>query len=131
MAPAFWVNAASFGLSALALTGLRLPGRPTAVAGGSWMGRVGEGMRLLVADRLLRLLALVQALAALSAGATSALLVVLAGRRLGVGPGGFGLRLAAIGAGAATGPLVLSRLTSNPRWPALVFGPLLLRGMVD
>jgi predicted MFS family arabinose efflux permease len=131
VAPAFWVNAASFGLSALALAGLRLPTRPSPVAGGSWLGRVGEGFRLLTGDRLLRLLALVQALAALSAGATSALLVVLASRRLGVGPGGFGLLLAAIGVGAAVGPLVLSRLTSNPRRPALVFGPLLLRGLVD
>lgn len=90
-----------------------------------------EGARLLVADRLLRLLALVQLLAALSAGATSALLVVLAGRQLRVGPDGFGLLLAAIGVGAALAPLLLARLVSNPRRPALVFGPLLLRGLVD
>jgi len=82
-------------------------------------------------DRLLRLLAAVQLLAALSAGATSALLVVLSGRRLGTGPGGFGLLLGAIGAGAALGPLLLPRLTSSPRRPALVFGPYLLRGLVD
>jgi predicted MFS family arabinose efflux permease len=131
VAPAFWVNAASFAVSALALAWLRLPGRPAPAAAGSWRGRIGEGMRLLIGDRLLRLLALVQVLAALSAGATSALLVVLAGRRLGVGPGGFGLLLAAIGVGAGLGPLLLSRLTSNPRRPGLVFGPLLLRGLVD
>jgi predicted MFS family arabinose efflux permease len=73
----------------------------------------------------------VQLLAALSAGATSALLVILAERHLGTGPGGFGLLLAAIGAGAALGPLLLTRLTANPRRPALVFGPYLLRGLVD
>jgi len=129
--PAFLVNAASFAVSALALARLRLPGHPVPVSPGSWRGRVGEGVRLLVGSRLLRLLALVQLLAALSAGATSALLVVLAGRRLGVGPGGFGLLLGAIGIGAATGPLLLARLTSNPRRPGLVFGPLLLRGVVD
>jgi hypothetical protein len=82
-------------------------------------------------DRLLRLLAIVQLLAALSAGATSALLVVLAKRHLGTGPGGFGLLLGAIGAGAALGPLLLAQLTANPRQPALVFGPYLLRGLVD
>ena len=131
VAPAFWVNAASFAVSALALTRLRLPGHPGPSSPGSWRGRVGEGVRLLVTSRLLRLLGLVQLLAALSAGATSALLVVLAGRRLGVGPGGFGLLLGAIGIGAATGPLLLARLTSNPRQPGLVFGPLLLRGVVD
>jgi MFS family permease len=129
--PAFLVNAASFAASALLLAGLRLPGRPAATAAGSWLARIGEGARLLVRDRLLRLLALVQLLAALSAGATSALLVVLAGRHLGVGPGGFGLLLAAIGVGAALGPLLLARLLRNPRRPAWVFGPLLLRGLVD
>jgi MFS family permease len=131
VAPAFWVNAASFAVSALVLARLHLPADPPPAGSGSWSSRVVEGVRLLVASRLLRLLALVQLLAALSAGATSALLVVLAGQRLGVGPGGFGLLLGAIGVGAAIGPLVLSRLTSSPRRPVLVFGPLLLRGVVD
>ncbi len=90
-----------------------------------------EGGRLLIRDPLLRLLALVQLLAALSAGATGALLVVLAERPLHAGPAGFGLLLGAIGAGAAIAPVLLARLTSNPRRPALVFGPLLLRGAVD
>jgi Transmembrane secretion effector len=61
----------------------------------------------------------VQLLAALWAGATSALVVVLAGRQLRVGPGGFGLLLGAIGVGAALGPLLLARLVSNTagrRW---------------
>jgi MFS family permease len=116
VAPAFLVNAASFAVSALLLAGLRPPGRPAATAAGSWLARIGAGTRMLVWDRLLRLLALVQLLAALSAGATSALLVVLAGRQLHVGPGGFGLLLAAIGVGAAFGPL-LARLASNPRRP--------------
>jgi predicted MFS family arabinose efflux permease len=129
--PAFLVNAASFAASALLLAGLRLPGRPPSTAAGSWLTRIGEGARLLTRDRLLRLLVVVQLLAALSAGATSALLVVLAGRHLGVGPGGFGLLLAAIGVGAALGPLLLARLVSNPRRPAWVFGPLLARGLVD
>jgi predicted MFS family arabinose efflux permease len=131
VAPAFLINAASFAVSALLLAGLRLPRQPAPTAAGSWLGRVSAGARLVVTDRLLRLLALVQLLAALSAGATSALLVVLAGRQLHVGPGGFGLLLAAIGVGAALGPLLLARLVSNPRQPALVFGPLLLRGLVD
>jgi predicted MFS family arabinose efflux permease len=131
VAPAFLVNAASFATSALLLAGLRLPGRPAPTQAASWLGGVSEGARLLVTDRLLRLLALVQLLAALSAGATSALLVVLAGRHLRVGPDGFGLLLGAIGVGAALGPLLLARLVSNPRRPALVFGPLVLRGLVD
>jgi predicted MFS family arabinose efflux permease len=125
------VNAASFAVSALLLAGLRLPSPPAPTQAGSWLAQVGEGARLLFRDRLLRLLALVQLLAALSAGATSALLVVLAGRQLRVGPDGFGLLLGAIGVGAAIGPLLLARLVSNPRRPAWVFGPLLGRGLVD
>ena len=93
--------------------------------------RIRDSAQLMARDRLLRLLAAVQLLAAMSAGATSALLVVLAERRVGTGPGGFGLLLGAIGAGAALGPLLLARLTSDPRRPALVFGPYLLRGLVD
>ncbi len=129
--PAFYFNAVTFGFSALTLARLRLPRPPLPVPAGSRAGRVVEGVRLLAGDRLLRLLAIVQLLAALSAGATSALLVVLAERHLHAGPGGFGLLLGAIGAGAALGPLVLARLASNPRRPALIFGPYLLRGAVD
>jgi hypothetical protein len=58
-------------------------------------------------------------LAALSAGATSALLVVLAERHLHAGPTGCGLLLGAIGVGAGLGPLALARLTTDPRRPAL------------
>ena len=129
--PAFLINAATFALSALALTRLRLPKNPAPVSTTSWTIRVLEGPRLLLRDRLLRVLASVQLLAALSAGATSALLVVLAERHLGTGPGGFGLLMGAIGVGAALGPLLLARLTANPREPALIFGPYLLRGAVD
>jgi len=129
-APAFWVNAASFAASALILTRLRLPHVPAAMPG-RWASRVTEGGRLLVRDRLLRPLAVVQLLAALSAGATSALLVVLASERLNAGATGFGILLGAIGVGAAAGPFLFTRLTTNPRRPAFVFGPYLLRGFVD
>jgi MFS family permease len=135
VAPAFWFNAATFAISAAILIGLHPPrphhAQPASTARQPWARRLLEGPRLVAGDPLLRLLTLIQLLAALSAGATSALLVVLAGRRLGVGPGGFGLLLGAIGVGAATGPLLLARLTRNPRRPTLVFGPLLLRGLVD
>jgi MFS family permease len=131
VAPAFYFNAATFAASALTLVRLRLPSLPPPSAGGSLARGALAGGRLLIRDRMLRLLALVQFLAALSAGATSALLVVLAERHLHAGPGGYGLLLGAIGAGAALGPVLLARLTSNPRRPALVFGPYLLRGAVD
>lgn len=129
--PAFWINATSFLISALILTRLHVHRPPRPTGGEPWRARLLEGARLLARDRLLRLLAVIQLLAALSAGATSALLVVLAERHLHTGPRGYGLLLGAIGIGAALGPLLLTRLTHNPRGPSLIFGPYLLRGLVD
>jgi MFS family permease len=79
---------------------------------------------------LLKALAAGQFLAALSAGATSALLVVLAQERLGGGEG-FGVLIACVGIGAALGPLLLLRRIRNPRRPLFVFGPYAVRGVVD
>jgi len=87
--------------------------------------------RLLLADRLLRALAGAQLLAALSAGATSALLVVLAREHLRVDGRGFGLMLAAVAVGAFTGPLVLSRLAGSRPRAGLLFAAFGLRGVVD
>jgi MFS family permease len=129
---AFWINAASYLVSAAVLQRLTLPAAPTAVeTRSSWYGDVREGITILVGQRLLRALAAGQFLAALSAGATGALLVVLAREHLGLDARDYGLLLGAIGIGAATGPLLLSRLTDNPRHPGYVFGPFLLRAVVD
>lgn len=132
-APAFWLNAATYAASAAILVRLAVPHVPPAATGprANWWTQVTAGIRAIAGERTLRLLATVQLLAALSAGATSALLIVLATDHLGVGPDGFGLLLGAIGVGAVTGPVVLSKLISDPRRPAFVFGPFLLRGVVD
>ena len=128
--PAFLLNAASFVISAALLRGL--PRAPAAASvAGRHLGDVAEGLRLIRANRFLSTLASVQLLAALSAGATSALLVVLAERHLDVGPSRFGLLIAAIGVGAGLGPLVLRRLIADTRRPGVLFGPYLLRGGVD
>jgi predicted MFS family arabinose efflux permease len=126
VAPAFAVNSISFTLSALVLRGL---GGDGPSVGGDWRSLSG-GFQAVRRHPLLRRLAVVQGLAALSAGATSGLLVVLAADWLHVGPSGFGILLAAIGVGAAAGPLLLrSRIRPGiRRW---LFGPFLLRGAVD
>jgi hypothetical protein len=130
--PAFWINAASFAVSATLLTRLRLARPPAADAARTgWWHQAREGISVLARHRVLQALAAGQALAALSAGATSALLVVLIRERLGLGPAGYGIALACIGAGAALGPLLLTRLVSDPRHPAFVFGPYVLRAAVD
>ncbi len=135
VAPAFFINAASFAISATILARLSIPdevrdevrdGEPAAKEPVR-----ARGIGIILQDPVLRLLGGVQILAALSAGATSALLIVLAQRRLRVGPEGFGVMLAAIGAGAALGGLLIRRVSGPPDRPGLVFGPYLLRGFVD
>lgn len=127
--PAFAINAGSYLVSAALLRRLDIPSR-VEIAQKSWR-QVTEGLRIVRDNRLLSTLTIVQALAALSAGATSALLVVLAQDRLDVGPARFGILLGAIGVGAAIGPLVLQRVVRDTRTPLLLFGPYLLRGIVD
>lgn len=126
----FAVNAASFALSAVVLRGLEEPARPQPVSVSSPFAHAREALSALAAIPLLKPLAVGQFLAALSAGATSALLVVLAQERLG-GGSGYGVLVAAIGLGAAAGPLLLLSRIKNPRRPLFVFGPYAIRGVVD
>jgi MFS family permease len=130
-APAFALNAASFAISALLLRGLHTRESSAPVTTGSLWTQGREPLGLLARDRLLRALAIAQVLAALSAGATSALLVVLARERLHTSGSGFGLTLAAIGIGAFTGPVLLSRFARRASHPGVVFGAFGLRGLVD
>jgi MFS family permease len=129
---AFWINAASYLISAVVLRRLQIPATATrTLRRTSWLADVRDGLTVLATHRLLRSLAAGQFLAALSAGATGALLVVLAREHLGLDIRDYGLLLGAIGIGAATGPLLLARLTDNPRQPSYVFGPFVLRATVD
>jgi MFS family permease len=128
---AFWINAASYLLSAVVLRRLTLPAAPTSTARASWYADAAAGITAVAGHRLLRALAVGQFLAALSAGATGALLVVLAREHLALGVSDYGLLLGAIGVGAALGPLLLSRLTDDPRRPVYVLGPFVLRAAVD
>lgn len=128
---AFWINAASYVLSALALRRLNVPAAPAATKQVSWYGDAAAGIAAVAGHPLLRALAAGQFLAALSAGATGALLVVLASEHLALRPSDYGLLLGAIGVGAALGPLLLSRLTDDPRRPVYVLGPFVLRAVVD
>ncbi len=129
--PAFALNAASYALSALVLRGLRVPAPAEHLTRRRLLADACHGVRVLTRNRLLRALATGQLLAALSAGATSALLVVLAEDHLGATGSQYGLLIAAIGIGAALGPLALLRLIRQPRRPLFVFGPFALRGVVD
>lgn len=127
----FLLNAVSYVASALVLRGLVVPRPPAPLERRHLLRDAADGAQYLLRDRLLRALGVAQLLAALSAGATSALLVVYAREALDVTGSGYGTLLSAIGIGAALGPLVLLRFISSPRRPLLVFGPFALRGVVD
>jgi len=124
------INATTFLVSAALLQGLPSSGRAPA-APTKHLADIAEGLRTIRASRFLATLAGVQGLAALSAGATSALLVVLAEEHLDVGASEFGFLIAAIGVGAGFGPLVLQRFVDDVRRPVFLYGPYLLRGAVD
>ena len=128
--PAFLINAASFAVSGALLWRLTLPAHVPRAAS-KRLADVAEGLRAIRTSRFLTVLTGVQGLAALSAGATSALLVVLAQEHLGLGARRFGLLIAAIGVGAGFGPLILQRVVDDVRRPIFLFGPYLLRGVVD
>jgi len=129
--PAFLINAGSHALSAMVLRGLRIPALPGPSRRRRLWTDAREVVLLLGRHPLLRALAAGQLLAALSAGATSALVVVLAEEHLNVTGGGYGLLIGAIGIGAALGPVALLRLVHDPARPVFVFGPFGLRGLVD
>lgn len=128
---AFAVNAVSFVASAAVLRGLRLTEPPREVGRRQLLADARAGAALITGNPLLRALAIGQLLAALSAGATSALLVVLVAEQLRAEPGAYGILVGAIGVGAALGPLLLLRFIRDPRRPLFVFGPYVLRGVVD
>lgn len=129
--PAFAINAGSFLISAMVLAGLRVPSVVSSIERRGFFTDVISCLRLVVSDRLLLALSVGQLLAALSAGATSALLVVLARQQLDLDARGYGLLVGAIGIGAVLGPFLLTRLVHQPLRPRFVFGPFALRGVVD
>lgn len=130
---AFVFNAGTFLVSALFLLLLPVPsGRQVAARG--WAGFLAdarEGLRFSRHDRFVSRLVVVQALASLSVGATSALLVVLAQQHYRLPPGGFGSFILAIGVGALLGPVLLGLFVRDYRHPRWLFGPYVVRGIGD
>jgi len=130
---AFVFNAITFFVSALLILLLPMPhGNKVTTRG--WQGFLTdarEGLQFARRDWFVSRLALVQALASLSVGATSALLVVLAQRHYNLPPGGFGSFILAIGVGALLGPFLLGILARNYQRLEWLFIPYVIRGFGD
>ena len=135
--PAFAINAASFVVSALLISRLRIPahagqlGAGTRRGLGSYFGDARAGLAFARHDRFVSRLLLVQALASLATGATSAMLVVLSERHLHLPPAGFAWLIGAIGVGALLGPLIPNTFARDYREPRWLFVPYVIRGIGD
>lgn len=134
---AFVLNAATFVVSALLIARLRIPAHAGQVAEnamrglGSYLSDARAGLRFARQDQFVSRLLIVQALASLATGATSALLIVLAEQHLGLNPAGFAWLIGAIGLGALIGPLIPNALATDYRDARWLFVPFVVRGVGD
>ncbi|HEV3013617.1 MAG TPA: MFS transporter, partial [Actinomycetota bacterium] len=115
VAAVFALNALSFGFLVLALATWRRPVEPDDLPERFGSALVAGG-RYIRHSRVVRRILLRSLLYVVPGTVVWALLALVASRRLGLGPGGYGLLLAALGVGAVTGAFALPRLrgwTSN------------------
>jgi hypothetical protein len=82
---------------------------------GSYLQALRDGLTYARVDHFVSRMVVVQLLASLAVGGTSALLVVLATRHFHLPAAGFATFLLAIGLGALLGPLILGSLTRTYR----------------
>jgi len=135
--PAFALNGASFVASAILIATLAIPPHAGQLGEGTRRGLTTyardarEGLHYAVHDRFVSRLLLVQSLASLAVGATSALLIVLAERHLHLPASGFAWLIAAIGFGALLGPLIPNTLATDYRDARWLFVPYVIRGIGD
>jgi MFS family permease len=126
---AFGLNGLSFLGSALLLAGLPQLPPVQEKPGVAWLQLTGA-MRAIRQVPILRPLLVMQGLASLAVGATSALLVVLARQAYGLTGTQYGLWLSAIAVGALIGPLLVPMLERlAPSWA--VSGAYIVRGLGD
>ncbi len=123
----FAVDAVSFVVGVALIAGLPRRGpaaaaTPTGPAGPATPAgprRIREGLRLLWADPVLRTLALCIFVMNLTLFGVTAVLVLIARDRLGLGPSGYGLLLGSLAVGGLLGTAIVNRLLGR-------FGPALL-----
>lgn len=108
----FALNAASFAAFAVVLSGLRRPAPAAGTRPEPFLAAVRAGERYVRFSPEMRRILVRIALFITPAVALWALLPVLAAHRIGLGPTGYGLLLAAVGAGSIAGAFLLPALRS-------------------
>jgi MFS family permease len=135
--PAFTINAVSFIASALLIARLTIPPHAGQVSGAAkrglrtYLADARDGLAFARSDRFVSRLLIVQALASLATGATSALLVVLSEQHLKLPPSGFAWLIGAIGVGSLLGPLIPNALAKDYRDTRWLAAPYIIRGVGD
>ncbi len=120
------VDAASYGVAGLMLLAIRHPFGPESRTRSGLVGDIGEGVRFVRREPVVRALTLAGVFNSVAGGAVTALVVVIAVQRLGLRPDAaeVGLLLAAVAAGGFAGAVGLPRLTR-----ALPLGAVTLAGL--
>jgi len=128
-AVAFYLNAGTFGLSAVAVLSMRSRSRATpaetAAAIGTWK-RIGEGIRAIAGSRPARILVAFIIATSFIYGTDTVLFVLLGKDRLGTGADGYGLLLAALGVGGLLASFITNRLAGSSRLGTILVGGLAL-----
>jgi len=124
---AFIANAATFAVSALLFATLGRHTAPVSVAGsGGAAARVLEGTRTARVTKFVVPLFALVAMVEFTYGAQTVQLVVYADRSLDLGDGGYGLLLAACGAGGLVSALFNGQLATSARLTLVVVGATVL-----
>lgn len=129
VAPAFLVNGLSFLAVLAALAAIRTEGDPRPRAGATLFEDIAEGARYAAGTPLVALILGYAGAVSLFVLNFNTLVALQAREVLGQGARGFGLLMAALGAGAVTGAVVLARLASGrpPMW-LLIGGGIVVSG---
>ncbi|RNI24597.1 MFS transporter [Flexivirga caeni] len=110
---AFWMNAASFAVSAAMLAGLTVSRRTTSVTHQPMTGAIKKGLSFLLRDRLLRTLAILLSVNTFCFQMGQVTLVLLATRVLHLSPRGYGIVLAVAAIGGILGGLTNARIVTR------------------
>jgi len=132
---AFVFNAGTFLFSALMISTMQVPevSLPESEKKGwrLYLGEMRDGLKYALKDAFVSRFIIVQMIASLAVGGTSALLVVLSQKHLKLAPAGFSTLLLVIGIGALLGPFLLGLFTQNYKNMKLLFVPYVIRGIGD
>jgi MFS family permease len=128
----FWTNAISFAASSALLAAI--PGRfrhqkQANQTTTTLRAEIAEGLRWLVAHRLLRTIAVMVGVTNLLAGAWLAILVLFAKDELHVTDAGYGLLLAAFAAGGTLGSVLAARLSRRFGTARVLIAEIVLEGI--